>query len=169
MTNKELFAKHIGLGTFIETGTCFGRSVQQAIELGFKDIRSVEGSVERFRECQSLFRRERHVRLWCGESIEHLPMMMQAAQTPALFFLDAHPSGKESYGQDYETNPAHEQSAILRAELELIHKRNVKGDVILIDDLSEDIKAFARNKFPDAEINIYDTEEGPQKVMEIQT
>ncbi len=89
--------------------------------------------------------------------------------TPALFWLDSHPSGDGSYGQDYAKNPTHEQSYILRAELELIHKRNVKGDVILIDDLTQDIRDFALKLFRGAKIQIYDTDEGKDKVMEIAT
>ncbi len=169
MTNRDLFAKHVGLGTFVETGTAYGRSVNIAVQLGFTDIRSVEGDITRFTHCKALFRNDPGVLLWCGESVEWLPTMLAGLDKPILVFLDAHPSGDGSYGQDYPENPAHEQSSILRFELELLHKRNVKGDVILIDDLSDDIKAFALKLFRGATIQIYDTDEGKDKVMEIVT
>lgn len=167
-TNKDLFAKHVHLGTFIETGTAYGRSVGLALDLGFHDIRSVEGDQRRAGSCEQYFRGQLEVRLWHGESVATLPIMLRGVTGPALFWLDAHPSGAESYGQDYETNPAHAQSAVLRAELELIHARKMKGDVILIDDLTDDIQAFARERFPRAQIQIHDTDEGLAKVMEIQ-
>lgn len=170
-TNKDLFAKHVHLGTFVETGTCFGRSVEQAIELGFKDIRSVEGAVDRFVWCVEKFGKLSHVKLWHGESVKCLPVMLNGLKKPVLMFLDAHPSGPGSYGEDYMVNRAHEQSAVLKAELQIIKARDVEGDVILIDDVTPDILVFARDLFPEnrANFNLYSTDEGPNKVLEVLT
>jgi hypothetical protein len=168
-TNKEIFSKHVPLGTFVETGTCFGRSVEIALVLGFKEVRSVEGDIERFKHCQEKFKHYPQVKLWCGESIDLLPVMIHDLKTPALFWLDAHASGPEGYGLDHETNPWHEQSYILRTELKAIKERGMLGDVILVDDLTPDVESFARELFKHAAIWVHDTDEGPHKVMEVVT
>ena len=165
-TNRELFAKHRNLGAFVETGTCFGRSVKIALELGFEIIRSVEASPERYEKCVRLFKGNPQVKLWFGPSTEALAAMTGDLPGPVLFWLDAHPSGAGSFGNDYNDNPAHRQFNILLDELIIIAKRNV-ADVILVDDLAPDIEAEARSLFPLATITVYDTDEGPNKVMEI--
>lgn len=171
-TNKDLFAKHISLGTFIETGTCYGRSVEIALELGFERIMSVEGSEERYRHCVEKFKQHAgRVLLRHGHSAEQLASLARTVfYAPALFFLDAHPSGAGSFGEGiYQTNPQYEQSNILRAELTIIKERNVKGDVILIDDLTPDVDAFARGLFPHATFTLHSTDEGKDKVLEVVT
>lgn len=161
-TNRELFAKHVALGVFVETGTCFGRSVAIALELGYKEIRSVEAKPERHVECLKLFADNPQVRLWCGESQTILPEMISDLVVPAVFWNDAHPSGSDSYNIG-------EQSKILMTELQIIASHPVKSHVILIDDLSGDIEIFARELFPDADIEVHQTDESDNsKVMEIQ-
>lgn len=169
-TNKDLFAKHISLGTFVETGTCFGRSVEIALKLGFKYILSVEGDRTRFEHCDAKFLNDENVAIWHGHSPDKLPIMLSAVpRFPILYWLDAHPSGPASFGQDYEANPEYHQSNILRAELTIIKERNVKGDVILIDDLTADVHEFARQLFPDAVFLLHSTDEGADKVLEVVT
>lgn len=168
-TNYELFAKHVNLGIFIETGTCWGRSVEMALRIEFHDIRSVEADKERFLHCNHKFASAERVKLWHGESAFLLPAMIYEVRSPALFLLDAHPSGDGSFGQDYETNPAHHQSAVLRAELQIIHDHPVKGHVILIDDLTPDVNDFVRGLFPEATFNLYSVEDGVDKVLEVLT
>lgn len=161
-TNRELFAKYAHLDAWIETGSCLGRSIAIAVELGFQDIRSVEAQPERYEHCRNLFADKSHVRLWCGESIKVLPEMLSDLNTPALIWCDAHPSGAGSYEQGA-------QSENLILELTIIARHHVAGHVILIDDLTSDIDLFARTLFPSAQIHVHDTDEGLEKVMEIRT
>jgi hypothetical protein len=168
-TNRDLFAKHVALGAFIETGTCHGRSVGIALELGFTRIYSVEADKERYEHCRTRFAGNPAVVLWCAESVAALPEMISGDSAPVLFWLDAHPSGDGSFGQDYLTNPAHAQTSVLARELQIIKDRNVKGDVILIDDLDPETEAFATKLFPEARISFHDTEGRARKVMEIET
>lgn len=162
MTNKDLFFKHLALNTWIETGSCFGRSITEAVELGFSDIRSVEAKPERYAECVKLFSGNPGVKLWLGESVKMLPEMLAGVNHPALFWLDAHPSGEDSYNIG-------NQSQILMLELAMISNHPISGHVILIDDLTADVDVFAKTLFPTAQITVYDTDEGPAKVMEIKT
>lgn len=166
-TNKDLFAKHVALGTFVETGTCQGRSVAIALDIGFKEVRSVEGSSARFLECRERFKDDPRVTLYHGESAYMLPVILHGLVKPVLFWLDSHPSGEGSYGQDYETVPEHGQSAILRAELAIIKARGVRGDVVLIDDLTPDVELFAKQLFMSGWFTIHSTDEGKDKVLEI--
>lgn len=160
-TNRELFAPHAALGTFIETGTCFGRSVTMALELGFQHVRSVEAKKERYEECVKLFASQPQVRLWHGESVTALPEMLADLTGPALFWLDAHPSGEDSHNTG-------DQSEILMAELRILAAHRVKSHVILIDDLTKDVEDFARELFADAEIQIHRTDESENsRVLEI--
>ena len=168
-TNKELFAKHSHLSAFIETGTCYGRSVELALELRFPSIISVEADPDRWQFCVEKFLHRWRVTIYYGESVTKLPEMIADLDEPALFWLDAHPSGDGSYGQDFERNPEHEQSNILHRELQIIQRHPVQGHVILIDDLMPSVEACARELFPQARFAVHDTDEGPHKVLEIQT
>lgn len=161
-TNKDLFAKHVGLQHFVETGTCLGRSVSLALELGFTDIRSVEAQPGRYTQCSADFAGDARVRLFYGESITMLPTMLADLNEPALFWIDAHPSGAGSYEIGHQTEN-------IISELAIITNHRVNGHVILIDDLTADVGRFAKLLFPSAQIAVYDTDEGPAKVMEIKT
>lgn len=158
--HEDLFKRHKHLGTFIETGTCYGRSVEASIEVGFKDIRSVEAHTDRYEHCRQKFEGRNFVKLWCGESVACLPTMISDLKTPALFWLDAHPSGAESYEREG-------QSDILKQELGIIHSHSVKNHVILIDDLTADIQLFCMDLFKDRDLTIFTITEGPLKVLEI--
>lgn len=160
--NDAIFAKHAHLKVFIETGTCFGRSVEAALKLGYNDIRSVEAAKDRYEACAELFKGNPAVRLWCGESVATLPEMIADLQQPAVFWLDAHPSGEGSYGDKTGC-----QTEILKAELQIIAAHPVKNHVILIDDLTRDVELFARQLFPNATVAIYNTEGYQAKVLEM--
>lgn len=164
-TNSDIFAKHVSLGVFIESGSCFGRSIERALDIGYKDVRSVEADFKRYQICANKFNADQRVRMWNGESVQMLPKMIDGLTTPAVWFLDAHPSGEGSYGQDYETRPELQQSNVLRAELAIIINRNVAGDVILIDDVTDDILKHAESIFRN--VLLYDVEEDNGKVLEI--
>lgn len=159
-TNRDLFAKHVGLRHFVETGSCFGRSIQQAVELGYSDVRSVEAKPARYEHCLQLFLSNPNVRLWCGDSVKLLPEMVSDLNEPALLWLDSHPSGDDSYN-------CGSQSENLMAEMRAISNHHVKNHVILIDDLTPDIEKFAREFFPTAGFEVHNTDEGLAKVLEV--
>lgn len=160
--NEAIFARHAHLKVFVETGSCFGRSIEIALKLGYTDIRSVEAAKDRYEACVELFKGNPAVRLWHGESVATLPEMIADLTQPAVFFLDAHPSGEGSFGDKTGC-----QTDILKAELQIIAAHPVKEHVILIDDLTVDVEAYARQLFPAAAIAIYNAEGYEAKVLEM--
>lgn len=160
--NDAIFARHAHLKVFIETGTCFGRSVEAALKLGYTDIRSVEAAKDRYEACVALFKDNPSVRLWHGESVATLPEMIADITQPAVWFLDAHPSGEGSYGDKTGC-----QTDILKAELQIIAAHPVKEHVILIDDLTVDVEEYARALFPNATFTLFSAEGYEAKVLEM--
>lgn len=171
-THIDIFARHLHLNTFVETGTCYGRSVEAALGLGFKDIRSIEAQPDRFEHCRKLFEdRGKRVKLWNGESIFWLRKVIADLQEPALFWLDAHTSGV-GYSEVLKAEfPSYidskSQSEILKIELGIIKEHPVKDHVILIDDLTPDIQQFCVEQFPNRDLTVFSITEGPLKVLEI--
>lgn len=161
-THIDLFERHKHLGIFVETGTCYGRSVEAVLKLGFTDVRSVEALPKRYSHCMDLFDGRKEVTLWLGESVDYLEEMITDLTSPALFWLDAHPSGNESYDR-----PGNDQSTILKTELKIIQGHPVKNHVILIDDLTPDIQEFCTQEFKARDMTIWTITEGPLKVLEI--
>lgn len=123
---------------FIETGTCYGRSVTAAIEAGYNTIKSVEAKDEYYLHCVELFKdKANSVSLFKGKSIDHLPKMLEGIDKPAVFWLDAHVSGEASAGyEDWkakgEESDFHQHTA-LKKELAIVLNHR-KDHIILIDD-----------------------------------
>jgi hypothetical protein len=107
---------------FFETGTHFGDSVQDALNLGFKKIISVEINDEYYNYCLDKFKDNlnKKVFLFLGDSLVHLPQMLTIVDTKAMFWLDAHSDGN--------TTP-------FQQELQLILNHHIKNHVIIIDDI----------------------------------
>lgn len=127
---------------FCETGTCFGRSVQLALDAGYKHILSVEAKDDFYKKSSETFKGNSRVTLYNGMSIKMLPTMLVDAKLDngdksIVFWLDAHVSGEISAGyQDWMEkgeDSDYDQNKILKAELEIVLKNNPKH-VILIDD-----------------------------------
>jgi hypothetical protein len=122
---------------FIETGTCFGRSVLAAMKAGYKLIKSVEAKDDFYEHCVKLFALHPEVQLFHGKSIDHLGAMLADLQGPAVIWLDAHVSGPKSAGySDYiekgEGSDYHQHTAI-KKELEIVLAHS-PTHTILIDD-----------------------------------
>lgn len=121
---------------FIETGTCYGRSVQLALDAGYERIKSVEACDEYFKSAFRTFEQNPKVHLFFGKSIEHLPTMLQDVNGPAVLWLDAHVSENKEQVEDWkskgEESDFHQHTA-LKKELEIVlaHRND---HVILIDD-----------------------------------
>lgn len=122
---------------FIETGTCFGRSVQLALNAGYRKVISVEASEYYYEESIKLFSNDKRVLLYFGMSVNMLPIMIENIDKPSVFWLDAHVSGDTSAGYEDWVEKGEEsdyaQDKILKAELEIVLQNNPKH-VILIDD-----------------------------------
>lgn len=122
---------------FIETGTCYGRSIQLAIDAGFQCLKSVEAKQEYYDHCKNLFKDNPDVNLYLGKSIDKLEEMLEGITFPVVFWLDAHVSGEASAGhQDWlekGTASDYHQDTTIKKELDIVLK-NGKDHVILIDD-----------------------------------
>jgi hypothetical protein len=105
---------------FFETGTHYGDSVQDALDLKFKKIISVEINDEYYNHCVNKFKLNKNVFLFSGDSLVHLPQMLEMVDSKAMFWLDAHSDG---------TNTPFKQ------ELQLILDHQIKTHTIMIDDI----------------------------------
>lgn len=138
-TNKLLdfsdFSNHSD--TYIETGTCYGGSVNKALISGFKRIKSVEVFQPFYLHCKELFKNNKNIELFYGKSTDELPKMLEDITKPCVFFLDAHPAGPGTGGHDdlMENGGTSEfhQDYILTNEIKLIISNN-KNHIIIIDD-----------------------------------
>lgn len=123
--------------TFIETGTCYGRSVYNALTAGFEYAKSVEAKKEFYDHCVKLFEKDKRVELFHGKSIDHLATMLQGLSGPAVLWLDAHVSGEASAGhadwlEKGEESDYHQHTA-LKKELAIVLAHS-PTHTILIDD-----------------------------------
>lgn len=138
-TNEKLnFADFINHSdTYLETGTCYGQSVERALLAGFKKVRSVEVFKPFFDHCFNLFSENNNVELFCGRSDDELPEMLKGIMKPCVIFLDAHPAGPNTGGHDdlMEKGDKSEfaQDHILTKELQIILAHRM-DHIIIIDD-----------------------------------
>jgi hypothetical protein len=125
--NLDLFrflAKEFNITTFIETGTGRGETLEEVLSI-FPDIYTVELSEELFKEVKEKY--GCLVRCFPGKSIDMLEYIFPLiANTTSLYWLDAHWSGGPTAGED-------EQTPLMR-ELELINRKTINDDFIIIDD-----------------------------------
>ena len=119
--SKGLFKKYPN-AIFIETGSCVGDGIQQALDEGFEEIYSVELLPLNYIFCSNRFKDVPEVTLIYGDSVKALEGMLSRLKVPATFWLDAH-NGAES-------------TPLLR-ELEVINNHHIKTHTILIDDLRD--------------------------------
>lgn len=120
----DLLQKYIN-PVFIETGTFDGRTVQQALDAGFKDVRSVESDPVLYKTAQKRFHGDKRVKLWFGDSAQVLPEMMAGVRAPITFWLDAHK----------QDNHASNNILPLLEELKMISRLKIRNDnIIMIDD-----------------------------------
>lgn len=120
---KQILSKFKS-NVFIETGTYQGMSVKNALELGFKEIYSIEVCGELQKKNKSIFH-NKNVFLYTGDSLVILPIILKQLNEPAVFWLDAHRTNGGGVGLD--------EYPII-SELKLIREHNVKTHTILIDD-----------------------------------
>ena len=109
---------------FIETGTFQGHSVARALAIGYKAIYSCEINQERFMDCLDKFHKDEQVRLYFGDSLHALPLILKDLDARATFWLDAHMSGISRNCPTLE-------------ELKIIGQHHIKDHLILIDDMMD--------------------------------
>jgi hypothetical protein len=109
---------------FIETGTYKAQSAIWASTI-FKKIHTIENSEKIFNENQSFTDKYPNISFHFGNSKTILSQILENLKADAIFWLDAHWSGMNTYGQD-------DECPVLE-EINLIIKSN-PNHIILIDD-----------------------------------
>lgn len=117
--------KITGYRLFVETGTFLGQTTIEMAEV-FDHCWTVEIDEKLYLEACSKFESHSNITAICGSSSEHIGEILEAVDSPAIFWLDGHYSGHETGRTDVD-------SPILQ-ELEQILDHPVKTHVILIDD-----------------------------------
>lgn len=114
---------------FLETGTFQGEGIQLAIDLGFKEIHSLEIKDSYYQNALNKFKDNKNVFLHKGDSsLDLLKICKQISEDKKItFWLDGHDGVQGSSGTDSE-NP-------LLKELCQIKQLEVKTHNILIDDV----------------------------------
>jgi hypothetical protein len=111
---------------FIESGTFDGRSVQLALDCGFKEIISIEISNETYIAAISKFKNYKNVHLINGDSYFEMPKICQSLTKKSLFWLDAH-------FDNYSDTRGIVDCPLIH-ELLSIKTSIIKNHVIMIDD-----------------------------------
>jgi len=113
---------------FIETGSHTGIGIQLALMSGFSKIYSIELVDNYFNECVEKFKNNSNVYLILGDSYFKLKELLDNnPNIPFTYWLDGHYSGGDT-GFGVEESP-------LMKELETILSREVKGELIYVDDM----------------------------------
>ena len=116
--------RQLGVKVFIETGTYKAQTSVWASKR-FDIVYTVEASKKLYNEAVEQYGNMSNIRFMCGTSKECLKKIINEIETQAVFWLDAHWSGGETFGSD--------DRCPLLDELGLITKEDVKH-YILIDD-----------------------------------
>ncbi len=125
----DKFDKHTDV--FVETGSYLGEGIQLALTAGFKKIHSIEIVKAKYDICKDLFKGEKKVKLYLGDSVDLLEEIISKIKEPITFWLDGHFSeGDRKHGTPMKT------LCPLMDELEIIKKHPIKNHVIMIDDMN---------------------------------
>lgn len=154
--------------TFVETGSYDGRTIQQALDCGFKEVRSVEVSPSWYEECKQRYGDDERVKLYLGDSIEMLPKMLEGITKPATLWLDAHIQ-EGAHGI---------HAAPLLYEIYELSHMPVNRHIIMIDDrrlmgtdgdwssvTERQVLMMIQTINPDYKINYYDSKAAPQDII----
>lgn len=120
---SRIFSKYKSdCNTFLETGSHLGDSIQDALDIGFNKILSVELNEEFYNKCCEKFKKHlnKKVFLFQGRSVEQLGKMLDMVDSRAMFWLDAH--GTEEPGIE---------------ELNLIFNHPIKNHILVLDDIDQ--------------------------------
>lgn len=123
---KEVFEKHKN-NVFIETGTFMGNAISMALEVGFKEVYSIELSPTLYQYCDNRFKNFNNVHLFLGDSSNDLEKILSLVHEKATIWLDGHYSGSHTAMGDI--------NCPILQELQQIAKHPIKNHTILIDDV----------------------------------
>lgn len=127
MPTKEFFSQFPNK-YFIETGTCWGGSTQNALDSGcFTNIYTIELGKHLYRHACKKFSAFPNVHVLLGDSQMILPALLQKIDAPATFWLDGHYSG----GNTVRSNC----NSPIVAEIKSICSHHIKTHTIIIDDV----------------------------------
>ena len=119
----EFLKQSMGLDVFVEGGTYIGGTAKNMGDK-FRKVYTIEKSDVMFDKAEKNLKNIINITMLKGDTREHLHQIMENNDN-ILFWLDAHWSGGETYGEEDECP--------LIEELEIIFEYN-KNYVILIDD-----------------------------------
>jgi hypothetical protein len=111
---QELFvflAREFQIRNFVETGTYQGATARFASQ-HFARVVTIEGSESLHRSAKQQLLRCANIECLCGDSRHHLARIVRDLRGPTLFWLDAHWSGGETFGEQAECPIMDELSAI---------------------------------------------------------
>jgi hypothetical protein len=131
------YSSKYNIRTFVETGTYLGDMIA-ALQRDFDEIHSVELFRPLFDKACLRFAVEKRVHIHFGDSADVLTNILRELKLPALFWLDAHYSGKG-------TARGRDDSPII-FELKQIFDCGQINHIVLIDDASEFV---GMNGYPD--------------------
>ena len=114
---------------FVETGSYKGDGIALALNMGFKEVRSVEKDEELAKEVAKRFVGASNVKLYQGDSAKLISIMLQDIVEDVTFWLDSHPF--ESH-LELENIPLMEELEAIRIFVERTHRRVV----VMVDDMS---------------------------------
>lgn len=119
---------------FIETGSFTGDGIQAALDLGFKEIHSIELSEKYYNICKNRFKDYPNVFMHLGDSGEILESVIRnisdRLDEGITFWLDGHYSSMDTACAEKYCSP-------IQQELETIRKNVHPDHVILIDDMKD--------------------------------
>jgi len=118
-------SRRFRINVFVETGSHVGSTIERVRD-AFREIHSIELSVELHRRCVDRFRGDSHINLYQGCSEDVLPGIITKISEPILFWLDAH------YSADGTAKGS--TSSSLYKEIPAILSHPIDRHVILVDD-----------------------------------
>jgi GR25 family glycosyltransferase involved in LPS biosynthesis/tetratricopeptide (TPR) repeat protein len=131
-TIQKIYEKdsHILNDVFIETGSFKGGGIRAALDIGFKEIHSIELSDKYFNICKERFKNFPQVHLHLGDSGILLGHILSKINTGVTFWLDGHYSSMDTACAENYCSP-------VQQELQFIKQYNHPKHVILIDDMKD--------------------------------
>ena len=118
-----LFAKYVN-HILVETGTYRGDSAQEALDVGFKKVYSIELDDGRYEKCVKRFAGNPNVHIFHGDTLDLLPKILELVDEQATFWLDAHIT-RGVFGR---------LKCPLVEEVKIVATHHIKTHTILMDD-----------------------------------
>ncbi|MFZ5553789.1 MAG: hypothetical protein ACOZCO_11795 [Bacteroidota bacterium] len=120
----EIVREKYNIKSFVETGTYYGGTTLWAAQR-FEKVFTIENSKAIFDKTESLRKDRKNIEFLFGNSKDHLKNIVPVLDGPAVFWLDAHWSGGETFGVE-------DECPILE-EIDTINASSY-SHIILVDD-----------------------------------